>query len=96
MEFVFQYAPFGRFRRSTTSGSFALLKSCTSDWLQAQEIVPAPSAPTGSSHAGQRRQRTDSDVNSDDGTSEVLDEEEAAIYQRLRVSDCPRVVYRPS
>jgi hypothetical protein len=61
----------------------------TSDWLQAQDIVPAPSAHV-SSHTGRRRQRTDTDE-PEEMISELLDEEEAAVYQRLRVSNCPEV-----
>ncbi|KAF8518227.1 hypothetical protein JB92DRAFT_2903901 [Gautieria morchelliformis] len=68
-EFIFQYAPL--------------------DWLRAQSIAPAlpvpiPLAPTGPTPSGSRRSRDEAGEDSEDAVAELLDEEEAAVYQRLK------------
>lgn len=54
------------------------------DWLRAKEIAPVPSSASTSRNQKRRREVEEPSEDSDDTVSEVLDEEEAAVYQRLR------------
>lgn len=88
MEFVFQYAPLGAWRYHVTYGDRSDCRAASTDWLRAQDIVPLPLVPIPPS-TGKRRHDTETEGDSETAISELLDEEEAAVYQRLKVSECP-------